>query len=144
MLRCTEPSPATRSRRPVFRRGVLVVAAALVLGGFGGPSPSLAADTAADTAAYIDKIADLPLMEGLREVPDAGVSFDKPSGRIVEAFAHGDTTAAAVRRFYERTLPQLGWAALGRDAYARESEKLTLDYLGRGGDLTVRFTIQPR
>jgi hypothetical protein len=140
MLRCTESSPATRSRRDAFRRGFAVVAVALLLGGFGGASPSVAADS----AAYIDKIADLPLMDGLREVPDAGVSFDKPSGRIVEAFAHGDTTATAVRRFYEETLPQLGWTALGRDAYGRESEKLTLDYLGRGGDLTVRFTIQPR
>jgi len=93
---------------------------------------------------YIDRIADLPLMDGLNEVEDAGVSFDKPSGRIVEAFAHGGVAPAEVRRFYRDTLPQLGWTRLTRDTFAREGEKLTLDYLGRGGDLTVRFTLQPR
>lgn len=97
-----------------------------------------------ETRRYVDRIADLPLMDGLAEVQDAGVSFDKPSGRIVEAFAHGDLAAADVRGFYRRTLPQLGWTRLGRDTYAREGEQLTLDYLGHRGDLTVRFTLQPR
>jgi hypothetical protein len=100
---------------------------------------------AAQTAAYIDQIADLPLMRGLREVPEAGMTFDKPSGRIVEAFAHGDVSTAAVRRFYRQTLPQLGWTRLGTDAFAREGERLTLEYMGAsGGDLTVRFTLSPR
>ena len=97
-----------------------------------------------DPAAYIDRIADLPLMDGLEEVPDAGVSFDKPSGRIVEAFAHGALETGKVRRFYRETLPQLGWARVETDIFAREDEKLTLDYLGKSGDLTVRFTLQPR
>lgn len=93
---------------------------------------------------YIDRIADLPLMDGLREVDDAGVSFDKPGGRIVEAFAHGSVAAGDVRRFYRDTLPQLGWTRVRRDTFAREDERLTLDYLGERGDLTVRFTLQPR
>jgi hypothetical protein len=99
---------------------------------------------AAASQTYIDRIADLPLMDGLSEVDDAGVSFDKPSGRIVEAFAHGSVAAGDVRRFYRDTLPQLGWTRVRRDTFAREEEKLTLDYLGERGDLTVRFTLQPR
>ena len=114
--------------------------AALVLAA-GAAGPAARAD---DTRGYIDQIADLPLMDGLSEVDDAGVSFDKPAGRIVEAFAHGSVKTAHVRRFYRTTLPQLGWTRLRRDAFAREGEKLTLDYLGRSGDLTVRFTLQPR
>ena len=134
MLCCT----AKRMRRCAALAGALVLAAA--------PSAGTAAPDggAPDAAAYIDRIADLPLMTGLREVPDAGVTFDKPAGRIVEAFAHGAVTPAAVRSFYRETLPQLGWRRTGTDRFAREGERLTLDYLGERGDLTVRFTLQPR
>jgi hypothetical protein len=72
------------------------------------------------------------------------MAFDKPSGRIVEAYAHGAVETAAVRRFYRRTLPQLGWQRLGPDRFAREDEELEIDYLGADGDLTVRYTLQPR
>ena len=135
MLRCT-----------VFRRVVktppIVPALTLALTlGLAAASPASAAGKA---AVFIDKIADLPLMDGLSEVEDAGVSFDKPSGRIVEAFAHGEVEKATVRQFYKNTLPQLGWTRLGRDHFAREDEGLTLDYLGKNGDLTVRYTLQPR
>ncbi|HEY9548625.1 MAG TPA: hypothetical protein VIR45_03910 [Kiloniellaceae bacterium] len=45
---------------------------------------------------YVAGIPDLPLMPGLKELPDSGLVFDKPGGRIVEAFARGDVTAQAV------------------------------------------------
>jgi hypothetical protein len=93
---------------------------------------------------YVADVADLPLMDGLDEVTEAGMAFDKPSGRIVEAYAHGAVDTAAVRRFYRRTLPQLGWQRLGPDRFAREDEELEIDYLGDDGDLTVRYTLQPR
>ena len=125
------------ARRP--RRIAAALLGALML--VTAPVPRAAA---ADAPAYIDRIPDLPLMTGLREVPDAGVTFDKPSGRIVEAFAHGEVARAAVRSFYRETLPQLGWTRTAPGTFAREGERLTLDYLGGDGDLTVRFTLQPR
>jgi hypothetical protein len=103
-----------------------------------------APEAAAEEHDYIADIEDLPLMEGLDEVPDAGVSFDKPVGRIVEAFAHGDVDRQAVRAFYRRTLPQLGWSRADADRFMREGELLEIDYLGADGDLTVRYTLQPR
>ena len=75
---------------------------------------------------------------------EAGMAFDKPAGRIVEAYAHGAVQTTDVRRFYRQTLPQLGWQRLGRDRFAREDEELEIDYLGADGDLTVRYTLQPR
>lgn len=98
---------------------------------------------AGDDAAYVSGIQDLPLMPGLAEVPDAGVVFDKPSGRIVEAYAEGAVSKAAVIRFYLNTLPQLGWRAKAESLYAREGENLGLDFLGGDGALIVRFTLQP-
>jgi hypothetical protein len=94
--------------------------------------------------AYVAEIEDLPLMSGLAEVPGAGVSFDKPAGRIVEAFAHGAVSRQRVRAFYRDTLPQLGWERASADHYVREGELLEIDYLGADGDLTVRYTLQPR
>jgi hypothetical protein len=92
---------------------------------------------------FVAEIPDLPLMPGLEEVPDAAVVFDKPAGRIVEAYAEGAVTRAAVAAFYARTLPQLGWRALGPEGYSREGERLSVVLLGVDGDLVVRFTIEP-
>jgi len=131
-------SPRTACPRNPRLAASLLLAAGLVL------SAAPARASGAAPAAYVADIADLPLMAELSEVPDAGVVFDKPSGRIVEAFAHGRVEAARVRRFYRDTLPQLGWERTGRDTFAREEEVLRIDYLGKDGDLTVRYTLQPR
>ncbi|MBK1668029.1 hypothetical protein CKO28_08265 [Rhodovibrio sodomensis] len=131
---------ACRNRRSL---GCVRACAALLVAGllaFAVPWP--AAAQASDR--YVADVADLPLMDGLEEVTAAGMAFDKPSGRIVEAYAHGAVATAAVRRFYRQTLPQLGWQRLGPDRFAREDEELEIDYLGADGDLTVRYTLQPR
>ncbi len=88
-------------------------------------------------------VADLPLMPGLAEVPDAGVVFDKPAGRIVEAYAEGAVSRAAVTAFYIRTLPNLGWRAKAEALFQREGEVLRLGFMGDDGALVVRFTLQP-
>jgi hypothetical protein len=103
---------------------------------------------AAQEPAFVAGIEDLPLMPQLDEVAEAGVVFDKPSGRIVESYAEGATTRAQVEAFYRRTLPQLGWLAVDRGgeggaAFLREGERLVISFLGRDGDLVVRFTLQP-
>ncbi len=131
-------SQCPASPRTARRLAGVLLAFALVLSG----DPARAGGAA--PAGYVADIADLPLMAELSEVPDAGVVFDKPSGRIVEAFAHGKVDAARVRRFYRETLPQLGWERSGPDTFAREGEILQIDYLGKDGDLTVRYTLQPR
>ncbi len=109
--------------------------AGFVLVGIDGP--------AAQDARFVQEVADLPLMPGLSEVKDAGVVFDKPDGRIVEAYAQGEVERAAVLRFYSKTLPQLGWHEAGATNFQREGEKLSLDFLDGGGALIVRFTLTP-
>lgn len=94
-------------------------------------------------AAFVAGIEDLPLMAGLEEVPDSGVVFDKPSGRIVEAYARGRVTRQAVLKFYTGTLPQLGWRRDGDVAFHREGERLTLNITTVSGILTIRFTLSP-
>lgn len=103
-----------------------------------------AAPARAQLHSYIAEVEDLPLMPGLAEVEGAGVIFDKPDGRIVEAYAQGEVARDAVLAFYRQTLPQLGWRAAGAAAFRREGEALSLDFLDGGGALIVRFTLVPR
>lgn len=88
-------------------------------------------------------LEDVPVMPGLRPVEDAGIEFDAPSGRIVEAWAIGELGRGAVAGFYRDTLPQLGWSAGAGNAYQREGEALRIDFFGPDGELTVRFTVSP-
>ncbi|MDZ7712173.1 MAG: hypothetical protein U5L06_03200 [Rhodovibrio sp.] len=134
--RRAHPAARVRALRAALLAGLLTLAV---------PQPWAGQPDAAEPGdGYVADVADLPLMDGLEEVSEAGMAFDKPSGRIVEAYAHGAVETAAVRRFYRRTLPQLGWQRLGPDRFAREDEELEIDYLGADGDLTVRYTLQPR
>jgi len=93
--------------------------------------------------AFVAGTEDLPLMPGLAMVKDAGVVFDTPQGRIVEAYARGNTTRKAVLDFYDQTLPQLGWNLTGTAAYRREGEALRLELYQDNGGLTVRFYLAP-
>jgi len=103
----------------------------------------------AEETAYLSGIEDVPLMEGLAEDTEAGVVFDKPSGRIVEAVAAGKPSPEDVMKFYRATLPELGWKVgmilSGTDSimFQRDQETLTLS-LSRQKDLTVvRFSLAP-
>ena len=69
--------------------------------------------------------------------------FDTPQGRIVEAYAKGNTTRKAVLEFYDQTLPQLGWKAAGIALYRREGEALRLELYQEKDWLTVRFYLAP-
>jgi hypothetical protein len=106
--------------------------------------PSYRAVEAEGHGAYLMAVSDLPLMPGLAELPDVGLVFDQPSGRIVEAYAQGAVSRAAVRSFYLDTLPNLGWRAKAEALFQREGEELRLDITGDDGALVVRFTLQPQ
>ena len=61
---------------------------------------------------FLQGIADIPLMIGLEELYDQTIQFDKPSGRITEVSTlviDPKLTHAEILRYYQDTLPQLGW-----------------------------------
>ena len=119
--------------RPFFR---LLFLAALL-------AAIAAAPSRAQDGGYVTQVEDLPLMPGLNEIADAGLVFDVPSGRIVEAYAQGPVARQAVLAFYRKALPPLGWRTAGGTAFRREGESLKLDFLDGGGALIVRFTLTP-
>jgi hypothetical protein len=92
---------------------------------------------------YVPGTEDVPLMPGLAAVEGGGVVFDKPEGRIVKAEARGHVTRAAVLGFYRASLVQLGWRPQGERRFERDGERLSLDFRGRDGELSVGFTLVP-
>ncbi len=92
---------------------------------------------------FVDGIDDLPLMAGLVASGEPTV-FDAPQGRVVEALAEGNATRAAVLDFYAGTLPQLGWRVDGLGRFAREGERLLIEFPPTpAGRTQVRFFLSP-
>ena len=94
-------------------------------------------------APFLTAIEDMPVAPGLAEKAESGVSFDTPGGRIVSVEAQGNASIAAVRAFYAKALPPLGWVSDGADAYRRDDERLTLRFTAGNGSLTVQFRVVP-
>lgn len=92
---------------------------------------------------FVAGTEDVPLMPGLKPLPNSDIVFDKPEGRIVEARAEGATTRARVEAFYAASLPPLGWKAAGSDRWLRDTEQLRLDFADQKGKLAVGFTLSP-
>lgn len=119
------------------RRWLVIVALALLVG----------RPATADDPQYLVAVTDLPLPPGLVEDIDAGVNFDKPEGRIVEALARGSLTKLEVASFYRAALPSLGWKPLSdgdpATKWQRGGEILRVDVVDDGNPLVVRFSIAP-
>jgi hypothetical protein len=128
---------AMKLRHHLFTALLLLIFAA-------GSQSAMAEDT------FLSAIEDLPLMDGLNEVEGVGVTFDSPSGRIVEALTMGKVDKNDVSTFYSQTLPQLGWTETAPHQFSREGEILILEFpptLAISGEssapLSVRFKLSP-
>jgi len=110
--------------------------------------PALALGAVGDEPArFVAGLEDLPLMPGLVAVEEAGVRFDTPQGRIVEAYATGAVSRGAIEAFYAETLPQLGWREAETGTWLRDGEALQLQIVEpsatRGQAPIVRFALSP-
>lgn len=103
--------------------GVLALGAGVGFFGPAGPAPLRAEGT------FIAGAEDVPLPEGVRQDADAGLAYDTPAGRIVDAYLLSDSRSGAeILGFYDRTLPQLGWR-IENGRFVREDEVLTVEVL---------------
>lgn len=128
----------------MLRSRLLGLVCLILLLGQSGMAPAVLAAAGPAPAVFLSNLDDIPLMPGLAERKDLAISFDKPEGRIVEAYAEGQLAAEAVTKFYAATLPQLGWRNEGGNRFTRESEELQLSVNAISKGLTVRFALSPR
>lgn len=88
--------------------------------------------TPVQAAGFLSAIDDMPLADGVVELADGALVFDKPEGRIVQvtALREGASSPALIRQFYLDTLPNLGWQAgaqaPGRLTFTRKGEILRI------------------
>lgn len=97
---------------------------------------------------FFETLYDVPVMEGLEEVPEMALSFDKPNGRIAEAGAVSDRVSPQeVGDFYTKSLVQMGWALAPAEntplRYIREGEVLLISVDKSIGSLVVRYRLSP-
>lgn len=121
-----------------MKKYLLILSAVLLFSGF--PVQEAA-------ASFMAGFEDLPLMDGLKQAEDAALSFDTPSGRIIEAYAESEKIGKRqIVDFYDKTLPQLGWkrskasAKTASPSYVREGEELTIS-IEAGAPVVVRFEL---
>ena len=92
---------------------------------------------------YSSVLDDLPLMQGMAERPEDTVVFDNPGGRIIEFSTETTEPASAVRDYYQRALPPLGWKAAGMSQFVRDKEMLKIEFDKKGEGTIVRFAVTP-
>jgi hypothetical protein len=124
-----------------MRYSLLTLYIAIVLVVF----PAAAQTPAQQDAQFFTAIADMPLMPGLIELPDQTVMFDKPEGRIIESVAEIESVSEEdVSKYYNTTLPQLGWSRIAENTYTREGEQLNLKFETLQRHRFFRITVTPQ
>ena len=96
------------------------------------------------TEKFLTGFSDLPIMPGMQELPNANISFDTASGRIVEAFAKTGQTVERILSFYKNVLPQLGWRVEKDTMFVRDTEILIINLRKDRNSVIVQFSLEPQ
>ena len=88
-------------------------------------------------------VGDLPIMPALSVESALGFAFDSPSGRIVMVFASSAAAAPDIMRFYNESLPVIGW--MGVDgSWRRGSEVLSISEVTTAAGRLWRLMVRPQ
>ncbi len=82
-------------------------------------------------------------MAELKENLAATLNFDKPGGRLIEAYAYGTVSAEDATDFYLAVMPEFGWQATEGLVFLREGEMLRIEFIPEERSLVVRFVLSP-
>ena len=99
-------------------------------------------------AAFVEGLEDVPVMEGLTQLPSDAISFGNEESRLVEAVLESESLSfKKVQEFYKSTLPQMGWIYQGkRDTtllFEREGEVIEISQES-SKPLKVRITVKSK
>lgn len=99
-------------------------------------------------AAFIEGLEDVPVMEGLSQLPNDSISFGNEESRLVEAILTSESANfRKVQQFYQTTLPQMGWIYQGKRGntlvFEREGEVIEITRES-AKPLKVRLTVKSK
>ena len=97
---------------------------------------------------FFETLYDVPILNGLEEIDEEAVTFDKPSGRISYAAAYtARYDEEQVIALYKQALAQMGWKLALKSTFMREGEILTISFYKSkawpADPMVVRFALQP-
>lgn len=97
---------------------------------------------------FFSSLEDIPLMDGLTELNDQTLSFDKPEGRIIESIAliTPTLTQEKIIDFYAQTLPQMGWrvtTTTNGASFSRENDLLELGFYEQNNMRFLKLSLKP-
>ena len=87
-------------------------------------------------------VGDVPIMPALSIEPALGFAFDSPNGRIVMIFASSAAAAPDIVRFYNESLPAIGWTG-GDGSWRRGSEVLLISEVTTAAGRLWRLMVRP-
>ena len=99
-------------------------------------------------AAFIEGLEDVPVMEGMTQLPNDSISFGNEESRLVEAILESESASfKKVEEFYQNTLPQMGWIYQGKRSgtlvFEREGEVIDITQES-SKPLKVRITVKSK
>lgn len=109
---------------------------------------TLGINVEARAVSFIEGLEDVPVMEGLKQLPHDNISFGNEESRLVEAILIGNKISfGKVQKFYIDTLPQMGWSFEGKSGgsllFYRDRESLKI-IKESAKPLTIRITVTSR
>ncbi len=117
---------------------------AILLSHIGGAASVYAAQSEMPLPQFFSALKDVPLMQGLSELPEHAVVFDKPEGQIVEVVAYmGTVSRDALVQFYDVALPQFGWSKTTQGVFFRRNEFLAISFERIGEREIVKIMVRP-
>ena len=116
---------------------VLAVLTCFTAGVFGSLTPAKAAQSQQHSW-----VGDVPIMADLSVEPALGFAFDSPNGRIVMIFASSKAKAADILRFYNDSLPAMGWVG-GDGTWRRGLETLVISEVSTAAGQLWRLMVRP-
>ncbi len=94
---------------------------------------------------FVQGSEDIPLIIGMKKLPDESVGFDSDAGSIISSSYETKDNLSNVREFYLKTLPKLGWKVNKKNRakviFSRENEKLEIEFNKEKKSHVVRFFI---
>ena len=97
---------------------------------------------------FIDELGDVPLMDGIQILDEAGYVFEQENGRLVERLAATNHSVEKAAEYYSKSLPALGWVKKdGTELwglYQRDKEQLKITFKKEGNLTLIFFKLNPR
>ena len=104
--------------------------------------------TNGNAATFIEGLEDVPIMEGMKQIPNDTLSFGNEESRLIEVILEGKKVAfGKVGNFYKTTLPQMGWIYQGKrgKTFVFEREGEVMDIAKESENpLRIRLTVKSK